>query len=104
MARFFAQLRLQRCSACLRVWRDGCAALGLLEVEADLRLELDILLRRWSVAKKIRCLSAWEGATIASMGGGGGAAATAQVRPGVRRALTWASPHASASLFSDDAD
>lgn len=63
VTRVFVRLRLQRCSLCMSVWKHGCVALGL---DADLGLELETWVRRWVAAKKIKCLSAWQGATIVS--------------------------------------
>ena len=65
-AREFATLgSWRRCRAFLHVWHKHLRASETFDESPDLRLELDLLHRRWSTAKKIKSLSGWQGMTIA---------------------------------------
>jgi hypothetical protein len=48
------------------MWKMQCQESGVLQVLTGLRLDLDLLRRRWIVEKKIKCLSGWQGITISS--------------------------------------
>ena len=65
-AREFATLgSWRRCRAFLHVWYKHLRASRTFDESPDLKLELDLLHRRWSTAKKIKSLSGWQGMTIA---------------------------------------
>ena len=48
---------LRRCVEYIHLWREQCNESSVVSMSEDLRLELELWLRRWSVARKIKSFS-----------------------------------------------